>query len=127
MGHRLWPMNHNCWLTSSYEFQQNFSRIISKIILWFDKVESWCALTLEWHLDCFRIWHFSKIQIFQKFQFFEFFNFDISSFCYSGKEKKKGRDMAQGFNDLLIQPMDDLFRWSSPLNQSFIFIFTPLS
>ena len=98
-------------------------KLFEKIILHHDWLNSWRALTLKWHLDCFRIWHFyknsnfSKISIFRIFQFWFFYSF-------SGKEKKKRRDMAQGFNDLLIQPMDDLYRWSFPLTQSLQFNFT---
>ena len=62
--------------------------------------------------------NFSQIAVLSNFSIF------IFQIFYSGKEKKKRRDMAQGFNDLLIQPIDDLYRWSSPLTQSFNFNFT---
>ena len=96
---------------------------ILKIILARYWLKSWRALTLKWHLHCFLVWHFyENSKFFTNCNFSNFLIFIFQIF-YSGKEKKKKRDMAQGFNDLLIQPMDDLYRWSSPLTQSFNFKF----
>ena len=96
---------------------------ILKIILACYWLKSWRALTLKWHLHCFLVWHFyENSKFFTNCNFSNFLIFIFQIF-YSGKEKKKKRDMAQGFNDLLIQPMDDLYRWSSPLTQSFNFKF----
>ena len=100
---------------------------ILKIILARYWLKSWRALTLKWHFHCFLVWHFyENSKFFTNCNFSNFLIFIFQIF-YSGKEKKKKRDMAQGFNDLLIQPMDDLYRWSSPLTQSFNFKFTNFS
>ena len=66
-------------------------KLFEKIILHHDWLNSWRALTLKWHLDCFRIWHFYENSNFSKISIFSNFSILIFLFFFWKRKKEKER------------------------------------